>query len=115
MRRRLPDGIELDGDPARVDVDEVHRFLRDEAYWVPGRSRETIGRLAEGSLGGVRDPLEGAIPSGTATVRAKYRLSETLAASSLLGSSARIYYLRTVVRERERRIVDRGGSLCTSE
>jgi GNAT superfamily N-acetyltransferase len=49
MRRRLPDGIELDDDPARVDVDEVHRFLRDEAYWVPGRSRETIGRLVRES------------------------------------------------------------------
>jgi GNAT superfamily N-acetyltransferase len=49
MRRRLPDGIELDDDPGRVDVDEVHRFLRDEAYWVPGRSRETIERLVRES------------------------------------------------------------------
>ena len=45
MRRSLADGYELDDDPARVDVDVVHRFLSDAAYWVPGRSRATVERL----------------------------------------------------------------------
>ena len=45
MMRALSDGFELDDDPARVDVDEVHRFLSTEAYWALGRSRETVERL----------------------------------------------------------------------
>jgi GNAT superfamily N-acetyltransferase len=45
MRLELPDGYELDDDRDRVDVDLVHRFLADEAYWVKGRSRETVGLL----------------------------------------------------------------------
>jgi GNAT superfamily N-acetyltransferase len=49
MRRELPGGLELDDDRARVDVDAVHRFLSEEAYWVPGRSRETIERLVRES------------------------------------------------------------------
>jgi GNAT superfamily N-acetyltransferase len=42
--RELEGGIEIDDDPERVDVDELYRFLTEEAYWVPGRSRETIER-----------------------------------------------------------------------
>jgi GNAT superfamily N-acetyltransferase len=49
MRLELTDGLELDDDRARVDVDAVYRFLSDEAYWVPGRSRETIDRLVRES------------------------------------------------------------------
>jgi GNAT superfamily N-acetyltransferase len=49
MRRILPGGYELDDDRNRVDVDAVHRFLSEEAYWVPGRSRETIERLVHDS------------------------------------------------------------------
>jgi GNAT superfamily N-acetyltransferase len=49
MRRVLEDGYELDDDRDRVDVDEVYRFLSEEAYWVPGRSRETIARLVRES------------------------------------------------------------------
>ena len=45
MRRALPDGLELDDDRDRIDVDAVHRFLSEEAYWVQGRSLETIERL----------------------------------------------------------------------
>jgi GNAT superfamily N-acetyltransferase len=44
MRRELGDGIELDDDPARVDVDSVHAFLANEAYWALGRPRETVER-----------------------------------------------------------------------
>ncbi len=44
-RRSIDGGIELDDDRDRVDVDAVFAFLSEEAYWVPGRSRETIERL----------------------------------------------------------------------
>jgi hypothetical protein len=49
MRRVLPDGYELDDDRDRVDVDAVDRFLSEEAYWVRGRSRETVERLVRES------------------------------------------------------------------
>jgi GNAT superfamily N-acetyltransferase len=49
MRRELDGGYELDDDPDRVDVDAVFRFLNEEAYWVRGRTRETIERLVHGS------------------------------------------------------------------
>lgn len=48
-RQVLPGGYEVDDDRDRVDVDAVHRFLSEEAYWVPGRSRETIERLVRES------------------------------------------------------------------
>ena len=44
MRRDLADGIELDDDPSRVDVDAVHDFLSNHAYWATGRPRETVAR-----------------------------------------------------------------------
>ena len=61
MIRRLGDGFELDDDPARVDVDEVHRFLSNEAYWALGRPRETVARLvreAQRVVGLYRDGLQ---------------------------------------------------------
>jgi GNAT superfamily N-acetyltransferase len=45
VKRELPGGFELDDDPARVDVDAVHRFLSEEAYWAKGRAHETVERL----------------------------------------------------------------------
>lgn len=44
MRRDLGDGIELDDDPNRIDVDAVHDFLSNHAYWALGRPRETVDR-----------------------------------------------------------------------
>jgi GNAT superfamily N-acetyltransferase len=49
VRRELSDGLELDDDRDRVDVDAVYGFLSEEAYWVQGRSRETIERLVRES------------------------------------------------------------------
>jgi ribosomal protein S18 acetylase RimI-like enzyme len=43
--RWLPDGYELDDDPARIDVGAVHRFLSEESYWAKGRTREHVERL----------------------------------------------------------------------
>jgi GNAT superfamily N-acetyltransferase len=45
MRRHLDDGLELDDDPARVDIDAVHEFLANEAYWALGRPRAEVERL----------------------------------------------------------------------
>ena len=49
MRRELAGGYELDDDRGRVDVDMVHRYLSEEAYWVRGRDRGTIERLVRES------------------------------------------------------------------
>jgi predicted N-acetyltransferase YhbS len=45
VRRQLEGEFELDDDPARIDVDAVHRFLSEESYWARHRSRETNERL----------------------------------------------------------------------
>ncbi|MGH3104722.1 MAG: GNAT family N-acetyltransferase [Gaiellaceae bacterium] len=45
MRRKLAGGFELDDDRARIDLDEVHRFLSIESYWAEGRPREVVERL----------------------------------------------------------------------
>ena len=45
MIRDLGDGLELDDDPERVDLDEVHRFLSQESYWATGRPREVQEQL----------------------------------------------------------------------
>ena len=42
---RLPDGIEIDDDRSRIDLDAVHGFLSEEAYWALGRPREAVERL----------------------------------------------------------------------
>jgi GNAT superfamily N-acetyltransferase len=47
MKRRLSGGIELDDDRARIDRDEVHRYLSEESYWAAGRPRETQDRLVD--------------------------------------------------------------------
>ena len=45
MMRDLGDGVVLDDDAARVDVDAVHDYLANESYWAEGRPRETVKRL----------------------------------------------------------------------
>ena len=47
MVRKLADGIELDDSKDRIDRQEVHRFLSEDAYWALGRSRELQDRLIE--------------------------------------------------------------------
>ena len=44
MRRDLGDGLELDDDPDRIDLDAVHDFLSNHAYWAERRPRETVER-----------------------------------------------------------------------
>jgi GNAT superfamily N-acetyltransferase len=43
--RELPGGFELDDDRERIDVDAVHDFLSNHAYWAKGRPLETVERL----------------------------------------------------------------------
>jgi GNAT superfamily N-acetyltransferase len=49
MRRELPEGFELDDDPARIDVGAVHAFISRESYWGQGRPRERVERTIAGS------------------------------------------------------------------
>jgi GNAT superfamily N-acetyltransferase len=49
VRRDLGDGFEFDDDPARVDLDAVHAYLANDAYWALGRSREEVERLVRGA------------------------------------------------------------------
>ncbi|MFD5648884.1 GNAT family N-acetyltransferase [Streptomyces sp. NPDC127039] len=44
------DGLTLDTDPARIDLDRVHHRLSTDAFWALGRSRETVARSIEHSL-----------------------------------------------------------------
>ena len=50
MRRDLGDGFELDDDPARIDLFEVHRFLSKESYWAAGRELAVQERLVREAL-----------------------------------------------------------------
>jgi GNAT superfamily N-acetyltransferase len=42
-------GYEISTDPARLDLDAIHGFLR-EAYWSPGVPRDVVERSLAGSL-----------------------------------------------------------------
>jgi GNAT superfamily N-acetyltransferase len=44
------DGYTISDDPARVDVDAVHRYLSEESYWARGVPREVVERSIAGSL-----------------------------------------------------------------
>jgi GNAT superfamily N-acetyltransferase len=45
----LPDDLEISTDPARIDVDLVHRFL-STSYWAEGRPREVVERSIAHSI-----------------------------------------------------------------
>jgi GNAT superfamily N-acetyltransferase len=47
--RTSPDGFVASDDPARVDVDALHRFLTT-AYWSPGVARDVVVRSLAGSI-----------------------------------------------------------------
>jgi len=46
----LPDGFTVSDDRARLDLDLLHRYLRDESYWARGRSRTIVERCVANSL-----------------------------------------------------------------
>jgi GNAT superfamily N-acetyltransferase len=41
---------EISADPARLDLDVIHRYLSEEAYWSPGVPREVVARAVANSL-----------------------------------------------------------------
>lgn len=43
------DDVLVSTDPARIDVDEVHRFLSNESYWAQGRPLEVQRRAIDHS------------------------------------------------------------------
>jgi GNAT superfamily N-acetyltransferase len=45
----LPADLEISTDPARLDIDMVHAFLR-ESYWGQGRSRDVVERSIANSI-----------------------------------------------------------------
>jgi GNAT superfamily N-acetyltransferase len=49
MRRVLGDGLELDDDRERLDVDAIHAFISEESYWGRGRTRERVMATIAGS------------------------------------------------------------------
>jgi N-acetylglutamate synthase-like GNAT family acetyltransferase len=42
--------LEISTDPGRLDVDQIHRWLSEDAYWARGRSREVVERSIAHSL-----------------------------------------------------------------
>jgi GNAT superfamily N-acetyltransferase len=40
----------IDTDPDRLDLDVIHRFLSQEAYWSPGVARDVVERSIEHSI-----------------------------------------------------------------
>lgn len=43
-------GFQISTDPARLDLDVIHNFLANEAYWSPGVAREQVARQMRYSL-----------------------------------------------------------------
>jgi len=44
------DGFTVSSDPARLDLDLVHRYLSEESYWAAGIPRAVLDRAVAGSL-----------------------------------------------------------------
>lgn len=60
VTEEIPAGYEISTDPARLDVDRVHAWLSQDAYWAKGRPREKQDRAIATSLNfGVYDVAAG--------------------------------------------------------
>lgn len=46
----LPVGYEVSTDPARIDLDYVHRYLSQESYWAGAVPREVVARSVANAL-----------------------------------------------------------------
>ena len=44
------DDLRISSDKRELDIDTIHAFLRDDAYWSKGISRETLERAVDGSM-----------------------------------------------------------------
>jgi len=47
---RAHDGYLISSDPARLDLDLIHRWLSEDSYWARGRTRETVERSVPPSV-----------------------------------------------------------------
>lgn len=50
LRRKLLDGLVVDIDPTRLDLEQVHEWLSTDAYWAIGRPIEAVRRAVAGSV-----------------------------------------------------------------
>ena len=46
----LPDGYEVSTDPARIDLDYVHRYLSQQSYWAGAIPRAVVARSVANAL-----------------------------------------------------------------
>lgn len=46
----LPEGYEVSTDPARIDLDYVHRYLSQESYWAGAIPRDVVARSVANAL-----------------------------------------------------------------
>lgn len=46
----LPEGFEVSTDPARIDLDYVHRYLSRESYWAGAIPRDVVARSVANAL-----------------------------------------------------------------
>jgi len=44
------DGYMVTDDASRLDIDRIHRWLSEDAYWAGGRTRDTVVRSIEHSV-----------------------------------------------------------------
>jgi len=50
MTEHRHNGYLISTDPDRLDLDVIHRWISEESYWAPGRSRQTVERSVAASL-----------------------------------------------------------------
>ena len=46
----LPEGYEVSTDPARIDLDYVHRYLSQQSYWAGAIPRDVVARSVANAL-----------------------------------------------------------------
>lgn len=46
----LPDGYAVSTDPARIDIDYVHRYLSQQSYWAGAIPRDVVARSVANAL-----------------------------------------------------------------
>ncbi len=50
MTEHLHNGYLISTDPDLLDLDVIHRWISEESYWAPGRTRNTVKRSLANSL-----------------------------------------------------------------
>ena len=50
MTEHRQNGYLISTDPDLLDLDVIHRWISEESYWAPGRSRQTVAASVQASL-----------------------------------------------------------------